>query len=384
MKRIDILKLSFKNKYKIIFLTLILSTVLFAFLGLSPVIEKHEQIKTLESYYINTKFDIIVPSPSDTQISDLLNTASIENISPYYLTETSIIVNENNSSNIKLMMFDNNESLSITPFNNLRNIKGRIPLDGLGISYDTANSLSLKIGDTVKVTINGLPITRKISNIIENDIEENYTIVIIDNEIRDILNQISFLPYSGAYIEFKDKSKISEFTTNYIAYGLIRDRENFDGTEEEYNSHVQSVLNANYKIQIINKNIKTSDMKKEINLLKGQKTLNLSIAITIAILTSVIPLFLITKKDIKFGKGLIKKEIKKENVLLYFKSGVLFYHFFNIIFTLLVFLIVYIIKVKIHSLNLWLILLAANLVGITIFVLIDRKIVLYRLKKELK
>lgn len=210
--------------------------------------EKH----TFESVYLNTDIDFIIPSPSIEQISEIEGTNGIAYVTPYYETNTDVMIEGAKCKGSAIILIDDNK-ISHTPYNSDRIISGDVLANGgtAVVDYLYAKNNNCKVGELVEFTVLGNDMVFEIVGITEtNTYYKDGTIAFLFNEEQKNFILDAKFNYSAAYVCSTDKAICKNYLVKeYKPLGRLKSIDDFDDATV-YEQHVKNFNDADWSQEI--------------------------------------------------------------------------------------------------------------------------------------
>lgn len=235
--------------------SLIISIISF-FIFFVPANNRINNAYDKNSFQMNSELEYCFPEPSKKQIEEFKKKGISNEIFPYYLTQSEVIVGKKNIS-INILLSESFDNLDFTMYSPDRlisdsSINGD---DASYIDYALAKSAGLDIGDEYEVTINNEPIRLIVAKIFEDNLAFplKFPCVLIKyNGIQKELYNKENTPvigYKGVFIG-KTTTNLQNYIEAYIPEGKLYPREEFP-SEEDYNKYTNTIKHDSYVNQIM-------------------------------------------------------------------------------------------------------------------------------------
>ena len=212
---------------------------------------------SFDSQYLNSNIDFIIPSPKDSQISEMENdeTLGIKAVNPFYYAEMDLQTDNNKNISANVLMFAYSSKMEYTPYNSNRIIKGKTTFatgDAI-VDYTLHKEKGCNIGDTLSLTVSGIRMDFEVVAISETNLSYDHGSVAFvlsqDTNANLIENGVN---YSSAFVAVDNLASCETYLlTNYKPLGRLKDASSFD-SEETYNKHVENFNNADWSKEITN------------------------------------------------------------------------------------------------------------------------------------
>lgn len=251
-----------------------------------PFISQQADNYNSQSVYKNTSIDFIAPEPSFNQINELSGNYGVDKLFPFFLTKTSVNVNDN-SRTTTVLLSDQFQNVDMTMYNSNRLIEqSDIKYDNpILVDWQFCKDTAADIGDTVSFSIGDTTVEYKVYAIYEtNSIYEGGAILAqLNTELKDsIVQNAQNNGYSGMYISASDYGTCQSYlTTDYRPLGRLKDREQFD-SEEQYQVHYDAIMSSGYANEITDFRIRENSLDKKVSPLMVWIGVALSAIIVIA------------------------------------------------------------------------------------------------------
>lgn len=313
------LKYWFKNRFILDLLLSIVLSLLFIFAFFFTTNANYNKVCSDYDVCLNSNVDYHIPTPSVTQLEEIKNKSFVDDVFGYYFTSTSVSGTKSSKTNI--VMSNQMNSISLTPFNDNTLIKS-VEKDANYALIDekASNNLGVDVGSKIKFAIGTYNLEFTVSAIYKNTSLFDDGVILIDfsgSTKEAYESKVSSNSYSAAFIKCNNGEQCEEYLKNYIPLGRLRDRSEFS-TDEEYNAYNNAVMSGNYSNEITNYYSLRSVAISESNKAKNSETVMCYIgASVVGILYIVICLMLRNRKSEKiyFSNVLKNKEaIKKYRV----------------------------------------------------------------------
>lgn len=288
-----------------------------------------EDKEVFQSIYKDTDIDFIVPSPSADQVANLNGNADagIENITPYYMTNSEVTIDGEAKSGA-VFLFPDASKMSVTPYNSARVISGNMPEQGqASIDSIYAEKNECKIGDTAKVEIAGNTIEAEIVSIVyPNTYEQEGTIAFVLGDDSNKLLEAGGAIYSAAYIKANDLQKCEQYLYHdYKPYGRLKKKSDFDSADT-YSKHEKNFNEADWSKEITNCRKNYDSLSIKYTNVDRSILMNQVVAALIAIITVVVLAEVLLHSAALFGfmkAFLIKKSGTVDRISQFYVTGLI-------------------------------------------------------------
>ncbi len=310
-------------------------------------IKQLEQKRVFESIYTDTNIDFIIPSPADTQISELESNSAIKTVTPYYETATKATINGTATSGT-ILMFPYEGKMEQTPYCKARIIAGEKKY-GVGdavIDRIYAEKNGCKIGDKIQFSLGDSTIEYTVVAIAETNTYYNggtVALVLEQSEAKRMTDR--GVRYSAAYVEAADKAACKTFLEKeYKPLGRLKNKDDFS-SDEAYNQHVQNFNDADWSKEITNCEANYDSLKVKYANVAGSANSNLIIAAVIVALSIIIFNVVVIKNGALqkiMREVLVKKSGTKKDLAVFFTRGIML----NLIEFVVIYCVLYILIAK--------------------------------------
>lgn len=212
---------------------------------------------SFDSQYLNSNIDFIIPSPKDSQISEMENdeTLGIKAVTPFYYAEMDLQTDNNKNISANILMFGYPSKMEYTPYNSNRIIKGKTTFsagDAI-VDYTLSKEKGCNIGDMLSLTVSGISMSFEVVAISETNLSYDHGSVAFVLSQDTNANLIkSGANYSSAFVSADNIAYCETYLlTEYKPLGRLKDASSFD-SEETYNKHVENFNNADWSKEIAN------------------------------------------------------------------------------------------------------------------------------------
>jgi len=255
-----------------------------------------------------TNIDYIIPTPSQNQVDQLLDSQYIKNVIPYYYISFSI--NNVNSLADGYILNSFNDIYNTYVSEDLILSKNNLSNNSIVIDDVFSKKNSIDLGDTLKISYGNITLDLKVDIIFSSDNRHSFGMIFIQkNEmiIEELKNQNSNrIYYSGAFIQSDNLEETKFVIEKYVPLGNLKSRESFS-SNELYDIYLDQLNSADYSLQIFDKANYINQMSLET---QNQMTFNFVITVILFLITTISLTFIIVRKSLIFMKKSYNVDIK--------------------------------------------------------------------------
>ena len=202
-----------KTYLKNIALAVLLAAILVAIgaAGISSV----SDMELRKSTYTRTEFDFHIAAPDAAQVSEIAQSGAVKTVFPYYAYKKAF----GNTNEITLMASDEMDKLGASVLSEGMLIEGSFDGDGAMLDKTAADSLGVKVGDTVTFTLLGKRITKTVAAIY---LPSTFAIMekgVVAVSLSDDMTKPA--AYGGAFIVTNDRVAVAELLSDYVGEGNV-------------------------------------------------------------------------------------------------------------------------------------------------------------------
>ena len=274
------------KKLKSIVLSFLVTIVLV--LGGMILIKSQTKLEAQKSCYNLTTFDYIINSPSNEQVEELQSSKEeVSSIFACYSFNTTL--NGNNSSKVSLLLSDQLDSYETGFFNDDTKLIGEFDENGIALDQTAADKLSVKVGDSVSVSLAYQTFTFSVSAIYMPvsyvPFDEGLALASFSKAIKTAYGRS--LTYDFAFIDANDSNKCAALLQEYIPLGPLMDEQTYIDdfksqnncppamSQEEWESSIKNAYQE-YKDNYLSQEFKDSVQEKIYELVKEGTPINIS------------------------------------------------------------------------------------------------------------
>ncbi len=317
----------FKSYFLIGTLIVIILALIAGFAFVQNNIKQMEQKRVFESIYNDTRIDFIIPSPADSQISELEANDAIKSVTPYYETATAAQIN-GVAANGTTLMFPYQDKMEQTPYCKARIIQGE-KQNGVGnaiVDRAFADNNHCKVGDQIQLTLNNASLEYIVTAVAETNTYYNGGTVAFILTESDALGLLSHdARYSAAYVEAANITACKTFLEKeYKPLGRLKNKADFS-SEDAYNQHVKNFSEADWSKEITNCAANFDSLRVKYANVDNASRTNLIIAAVIIALGIIIFNAVIIKSGSlqkTMREVILKKSGTKKNLMAFFARGI--------------------------------------------------------------
>ena len=255
-----------------------------------------------------TNIDYIIPTPSQNQVDQLLDSQYIKNVIPYYYISFSI--NNVNSLADGYILNSFNDIYNTYVSEDLILSKNNLSNNSIVIDDVFSKKNSIDLGDTLKISYGNITLDLKVDIIFSSDNRHSFGMIFIQkNEmiIEELKNQNSNrIYYSGAFIQSDNLEETKSVIEKYVPLGNLKSRESFS-SNELYDIYLEQLNSADYSLQIFDKANYINQMSLET---QNQMTFNFVITVILFLIATISLTFIIVRKSLIFMKKSYNVDIK--------------------------------------------------------------------------
>lgn len=209
-----VIEMTYLKAYlKNIVLAVLLAAMLIA-IGATAV-SSISDMELRKSTYTRTEFDFHIAAPDAAQVSEIVQSGAVKTIFPYYAYKKAF----GNTNEILLMVSDEMDKLGASVLSEDMLIEGSFNGDGAMLDKTAADTLGVKVGDTVSFTIRGKRITKTVSAIYLPS-----TFAIMEKGVVAVslsADMAKPAAYGGAFIVAGDRSAVATLLSDYVGEGNV-------------------------------------------------------------------------------------------------------------------------------------------------------------------
>lgn len=254
-----------------------------------------------------TEVDFIIQAPSAEQVTEISNLGHIDRIVPYYYRSVDASGKKGRVSS-HLFVVENVDDIPYTTLSDALMMKkgSGNGNNSLFVSDDFAKSVGVKVGETIKISVDGTEVSFTIEGIYKSD-HRHVGGTLITVKTTDIENAMKSARYGGAFVASNNLSESgSYFANEYKPQGDIRSRDEFD-TDDAY----QTYLETRDQSDTTKEAFVTADYVKELSRRNSGKLLrNIIFAIVVAVVAYIILAFIMLVRTNIYTKTNVLRDIK--------------------------------------------------------------------------
>lgn len=254
-----------------------------------------------------TEIDFIIQAPSMEQVVEINNLPHIDKIVPYYYRSVDVSLGKGKVSS-HLFIVESAEDIPYTTLSDSLLLKKGSGNGGnaIYVTDDFAKSAGIKVGDTIKISIDGTEVTFRIEGVYKSD-HRHVGGTLIAVKTADIENAMKSARYGGAFITSNNPSESgSYFANEYKPQGDIRSRDEFE-TDDAY----QTYLETRDQSDTTKEAFVTADYAKELSRRNSGKLLrNMILVIVLAVVAYIILALIMLVRTNNYTNTNVLRDIK--------------------------------------------------------------------------
>ena len=195
----------------------VLLIAIFAFIGIE-CINSVSEIELQKSTYTRTLFDIHIASPDKAQVDSIESDASVDGVFPYYAYSRAFSADKD----IILLVSDDMADSEISVLTEETLIEGAYNENGAMLDKRAADSLGVKVGDSITFRIVGKSFTRTVSAIyLPSEFAVLNKGIVLVSAAEDIASVSTPKAYGGAFVSSNDTAKTEALLSDYVGEGNV-------------------------------------------------------------------------------------------------------------------------------------------------------------------